>query len=90
MEIIYRFKPEEVKDDFMLIGETYRMGSKPTETGRGKRLYAQMIPIDMQADAQTIIEKAKYAHSHGLKADIELTPRQIVVIKELVKYCLAL
>lgn len=90
MKIVYKFEPEEIREDLMLIGETYKLGSKPTETDRGKRLYAKMIPADMQDDAQAMIEKAKYVYSHGLKADTELTPKQIVAIKELVKYCLAL
>lgn len=90
MEIRYKFKAEELKKDLTLIGETFSMGSKPTKTGRGKRLYAEMIPTDMEEDAQMIITKGKHAFTNGLREDIELTSRQILVLKKLVNYCLAL
>ncbi len=90
MEIVYKFSPSEVMKDFCLISETYRLGSKPTETGRGKRLYKQMIDPENEEMARELIEKARYAHAHGLKNDVELTSKQILVLKQLVNYCMTL
>lgn len=91
MEIKYAFKPCEVIEDFKLIGETFKLGSNVTKTGRGRRLYKDLIS-DKGYDeiAEGLIDKAKYIHSHGLVNDTVLTKEQIVVLKQLVIYCVGL
>lgn len=90
MEIEYRFTPDELRKELRLIGETYRLGSKPTETIKGKRLYAQMIPSELENEAEYIIKKAKYEYSNGLKEDMALTSKQLIALRKLVDYCMAL
>lgn len=89
MEIQYSFKPDEVMQDFKLIGETFMRNI--VRTGRGKRMYQQMI-VDKgyDEDAKELIAKGKYAYSQGLKSDVVLTSQQIRVLKELVIYCVGL
>lgn len=92
MEIVYRFSPEEVRQDLMLIGETFKLGSNPTKTGRGKRLFNTLIQsngVD-EDELNHIIDKAKFVHSHGMKNSVELTLEQVRLIKLLVAYCMEL
>lgn len=89
MEIQYSFKPEEVIDDFKLIGETF--SRQIVKTGKGKRMYAASIASKGYDDiAVELINKARYVHSHGLKSSMVLTKEQILVLKELVIYCVGL
>lgn len=91
MEIQYSFKPEEIIEDFKLIGETFKLGSQKVKTGKGKRMYAKLISSKgYDALAEELINKAKYIHGHGLKNDVVLTISQIRVLKELVVYCVGL
>ena len=91
MEIQYSFKPEEIIEDFKLIGETFMLGSQKVKTGKGKRMYAKLISSKGYDDiAVELINKAKYIHSHGLKNNVVLNKDQIRVLKELVVYCVGL
>lgn len=91
MQIQYSFSPNELIDNFRLIGETFKLGSNKVNTGRGKRLYEScIVSKGYDEDAVELINKAKYAHSHGLRNDIQLTAKQIVVMNALVKYCMEL
>ncbi len=91
MEIQYSFKPEEVICDFKLIGETFMLGSQKVKTGKGKRMYTQLITSKGYDDiAVELINKARYAYTHGLKNDVVLTSQEIRVLKELVIYCVGL
>lgn len=89
MEIQYSFKPDEVMGDFKLIGETFMRNV--VHTGKGKRMYDKLITSKGYDDiAVELINKARYAYSHGLKNDVVLTRQQIMVLKELVVYCVGL
>ena len=91
MEILYSFAPIELSQDFRFIGETFKLGSQKTKTGRGRRLYeSYIVTKGYDEDAVELINKAKYVYSHGLHENITLTARQIVVLRELVKYCMEL
>ena len=43
MEIQYSFKPEEIIEDFKLIGETFKLGSQKVSTGKGKRMIIKRL-----------------------------------------------
>lgn len=89
MTLQYSFKPEEVIDDFKLIGETF--SRQIVRTGKGKRLYERLIVSKGYDDiAVELINKAKYAYHHTLKGDVVLTSKQVLVLKELVIYCVGL
>lgn len=88
MEIQYLFKPDEVRQDFKLIGETFMLGSQKVKTGKGRRLYESYIVSKGYDDiAVELINKAKYHYLHGLKNNVTLNSQQIEVLKLLVKYC---
>lgn len=91
MEVQYSFKPEEVINDFKLIGETFMLGSQKVKTGKGKRMYEKLIVSKGYDDiAVELINKARYAYTHGLKNDVVLTGKHVNVLKELVIYCVGL
>lgn len=91
MGIQYSFKPEEVIEDFKLIGETFMLGSHKVKTGKGKRMYAKLISSKGYDDiAVELINKAGYIYSHSPKNNVVLNKDQIMVLKELVKYCVGL
>ena len=88
MKIVYKFEPEELVDDFRFIGETFKLGSNKVSTGRGKRLYeAYIVSKGYDDDAVVLINKAKYAYSHGMKDNTTLTSKQVIVLRALAKYC---
>ena len=86
MEIKYEFSPEEVIKDMQVVGETYKLGSRPTETGRGRRLFHTMIPDEYKETALKLVDRCKYAYSHGLRNNVTMTSEEIVALKLLVKY----
>jgi len=88
MEILYSFSPIELASDFRFVGETFKLGSRKFETGRGKRLYeTYIVSKGYDEDAVELINKAKYVYSHGLQSNITLTSRQIVILRQLIRYC---
>lgn len=88
MEIKYDFEPDELVQEFKLIGETFKRGI--VNTGRGKRLYGEMVVSKGYDDvAVELINKGKYIYSHGCSG-VVLTAKQIVVLRQLVRYCMEL
>ena len=75
------------------IGETFRLGSKPYATGRGKRLWKQYTENTgrTEEDFQKMITKCKRWHSHGMNEDqTYFTVEDIGTLKILEQYCIAL
>lgn len=87
MQINYNFTPEEIKLHMQLIAETYRLGSRPTETGRGKRLFQQYIPADLQPTALEVVKKCK---AFTGKSNVTLTGDELVALRLLVAYVMSL
>lgn len=89
METKYEFEPEEIISDLKLIGETFMRGI--VKTGKGKRLYEEMIVSKGYDDiAVELINKGKYAYSHGLRCNVIWSAEYIIVLRQLVRYCMAL
>ena len=86
MEIKYEFSPEEISRHMMVIGETFKLGSKPTEIGRGRRLFQSMIPEQDREIALRLADKCKYVYSHGLGNKISMTSDEIRVLRKLLRY----
>ena len=86
MQIMYKFSKTELSNDVALIAETYRLGSKPTETGRGKRLFRKFVPESEDEIARKIISTCK----RGITTDILFTEQEWEVFKKVVNYCVAL
>jgi len=90
MQIVYKMTNEEIGRHMKVIGETYKLGSNPTNTGRGKRLYAQIMPEHLRDSADKMIDRCKYVYSHGIKTDIEMTAEDIEVLHYLIQYVMSL
>ena len=89
MTIEYKFNEEGIKKAMELVGETYRLGSKPTETGRGRRLFADMIPPEYRQAAEDMVERCRYQHIHH-SYEVKMTADEIVALRYLVDYVMAL
>lgn len=91
MEMVYKFNPDEIIQDFNLIGETFGLGSQRVKTGKGRRMYDKIITSKGYDDiAQELITKSRHAYTHGLKNPVYLSLNQIKVLKELVVYCVGI
>ena len=90
MEVMYKMTPNEVEGRMRLIGETYKLGSGITKTGRGRRLYASIIPDRLDDRAKKMIEMCKYVYSHGASSDLMFTLEDIEVLDLLARYCMRL
>lgn len=89
MRVEYKFTEEEIKKAMRLVGETYKLGSHITETGRGKRLFADMIPPEYRQAAVDMVERCKYQYSHNTY-EVKMTVDEIVALRYLVDYVMAL
>lgn len=89
MKVEYKFTEKEIKDAMRFVGETYKLGSRPTETGRGRRLFADMIPPEYRQAAEDMVERCRYQYSHN-SYEVKMTADEIVALRYLVDYCGAL
>lgn len=89
MKIEYKFTEDGIKDAMKVVGETYKLGSAPTNTGRGKRLFAQMIPDNYKDLANKVIDRCKYQYSHNTY-EVSMSADEIAVLRYLVDYVMAL
>lgn len=90
MEVAYKFKASEVIQHMNYVGECFKLGSQPAKTGRGKRLYAEMIPAEYEEDARKMIERCRHTYSCGIKNDVEMSSRDCTVLFLLCNYVSAL
>ena len=90
MTILYRFEPEEIESTMRLIGETFKLGSHLTETGRGKRLLKEMLSDCSKTVAEDLVSSCKYVYSHGMNGPRDFTSEELIVLRHLMQYCLAL
>lgn len=89
MTVEYKFTEQWIKDAMRVVGETYKLGSNITNTGRGKRLFAQMIPDEYKEVADRMIERCRYQYSHNTY-EVKMTAEEIIAIRYLVDYVMAL
>ena len=84
MKVIYEFTPNEwIVPAMKFVGEIYKLGSHPMETGKAKRLYQELMS-DLDPDLVTkMIDRCKYAYSHVLRENIILTAEELVVLRRL-------
>jgi len=69
-----------------LISETFRRGSRITQTGRGKRLYNEMIPECYREDAERIIRNCRILAP--AVEDKLLTVEEVRILELLEIYCM--
>ena len=86
MQVMYVFTPDEVIEQMRYIGEIYKLGSRPMDTGRAKRLYATTMSDLNQNVVEKMVERCKYAYAHGLKENITMTAEEVVVLRRLVDF----
>lgn len=85
MTVEYTFTPDELLHHMRFIGETFKLGSNTTQTGRGRRLYASIVGDDIHA--KSVIDMCKRCYTHGRKEDITLTGDEILSLRKLITYC---
>lgn len=78
-EFIKHFDPR-------FIAETFMRGSKPTQTGRGKRLFKEMFSGKEDVVKEYITTAKKY-YSSGVPQKLELTGEQYDMWRKLCRYC---
>lgn len=88
MELVYKIKmsADEYNSLKNLISETFRRGSRITQTGRGKRLYESIISEQYREDAKRLVSLCKI-ESPAVR-DKEFTVEEIIALKMLEKYCM--
>lgn len=84
MNVIYELQPSELHRHFELIKETFARGI--VKTGRGKRLYQQIIPKEYRAQAEKVIEMSRTK----LKNPRQMTADEILAMRYLIDYCMSL
>ena len=85
MTVKYTFTPDELLQHMRFIGETFKLGSNITQTGRGKRLYASIVGDDPYA--KSVIDMCKRCYTHGRKDNITLSGEEILSLRKLIAYC---
>ena len=90
MKVKYEFTADEISRHMRVIGETYKLGSRITETGRGRRLFHSMIPDEYKATALKLVDKCKHVYSHGIKESVALSAEEYVALRYLVDYVMSL
>lgn len=85
MEILYKFDIEELRPKYMLVKETFTLGSQRTKTGRGKRLFAEMFSLEEMDDAMKMIDECKGINTY--KNSRQLTTNDVMILNKLCEYC---
>lgn len=78
-EIIKQFDPR-------FIAETFMRGSKPTQTGKGKRLFKEIFS-GREDEVKNLVTTAKRYYNNGVPQQLELTGEQYDLWCKLCKYC---
>lgn len=89
MKIVYKVSAEEIGPMIRFIGETFKLGSNPANTGRGKRLWNDILGTREQ-EASEWVTKCKRWYSKGVPEEIELTYRDLDTLRKLERYCYSL
>lgn len=84
MNVIYELEPSELHRHFELIKETFARSI--VETGRGRRLYQQIIPEEYREQAEKVIDMSR----RELRKSRQMTADEILAMSYLVDYCMSL
>ena len=76
---------DDIKNELRLISETYKRGSNPTQTFRGKRIFAEIFANDNIDMVNDVLKRVRqFTHKQN---ELQLTPTELSIFYKLVDYC---
>jgi len=92
VRVYVEFDHDEIREKipYLLVAETFSRGSRPTQTGRGKRLFKEMFPTSREQEhVRELVRIARsYTYLKGAPRELKMTTDTYDLWLKLAQYCM--